>query len=102
MRLCRDPARLQPSRGRRRVARPRFVFDAHDLYWTWLTLPDPDSRLRRAGAYRNYVISKGDTLEGIARVELGSRKRVDELKKLNPGLRPTNMQIGSTIKLPLK
>jgi glycosyltransferase involved in cell wall biosynthesis len=31
-------------------ARGAFVFDAHDLYWTWLLMPDPGSRLRRAGA----------------------------------------------------
>ncbi len=28
----------------------RFVFDAHDLYWTWLLMPDPGSMPRRAGA----------------------------------------------------
>ena len=31
-------------------SRGYFVFDAHDLYWTWLLMPDPDSRLRRLGA----------------------------------------------------
>ena len=33
-----------------RLGRGRFVFDAHDLYWTWLLLPAPRSLLRRAGA----------------------------------------------------
>ncbi len=28
----------------------KFVFDAHDLYWTWLLMPDPLSAWRRAGA----------------------------------------------------
>jgi glycosyltransferase involved in cell wall biosynthesis len=36
-------------RGARRagLARGRFVFDAHDLYWTWALLPRPDARWRR-------------------------------------------------------
>jgi len=61
-----------------------------------------EERLRRAGAYREYTISKGDTLERIARVELGSAGRVGELKDLNPGLRPRSMRIGAKIKLPIK
>ena len=60
------------------------------------------ARLQRAGAYRDYVVGKGDTLERIARVELGSPRRVEELKELNPGLRPTRMRIGQKIKLPIK
>lgn len=30
------------------LARGWFVFDAHDLYWTWALLDDPDARWRRA------------------------------------------------------
>ncbi len=30
--------------------RGRFVFDAHDFYWTWLTMGRPRSILRRLGA----------------------------------------------------
>jgi glycosyltransferase involved in cell wall biosynthesis len=39
-------------RGARRagLAQGRFVFDAHDLYWTWALLPDPDARWRKAVA----------------------------------------------------
>lgn len=35
--------------GARRAGLPRgrFVFDAHDLYWTWALLPDPDARWRK-------------------------------------------------------
>ncbi len=28
----------------------KFVFDAHDLYWTWLLLPNPNSIIRKMGA----------------------------------------------------
>jgi glycosyltransferase involved in cell wall biosynthesis len=36
-------------RGARRagLARGRYVFDVHDLYWTWALLPRPDARWRR-------------------------------------------------------
>jgi glycosyltransferase involved in cell wall biosynthesis len=40
-------------RGARRAGRRSpgtFVFDAHDLYWTWLTMPDPKSRWRKGAA----------------------------------------------------
>jgi glycosyltransferase involved in cell wall biosynthesis len=38
------------SRGARAAGlhRGRFVFDAHDLYWTWALLPAPDARWRQA------------------------------------------------------
>ena len=47
-----------------------------------------------------YRIKKGDTLEGIALRELGSRSRVAELQALNPGV--TVLRIDSVIKLPRK
>ncbi len=28
----------------------KFIFDAHDLYWTWLLLPNPNSLIRKIGA----------------------------------------------------
>ncbi len=31
-------------------SRGYFVFDAHDLYWTWLLMPDPKSLWRKCGA----------------------------------------------------
>ncbi len=34
----------------KREGRGRFVFDAHDFYWTWLTMGRPKSALRRLGA----------------------------------------------------
>ncbi|MCK5944741.1 MAG: LysM peptidoglycan-binding domain-containing protein, partial [Planctomycetes bacterium] len=59
---------------------------------------------RRGGvdAWRTYTISKGDTFEKIARVELGSKKRMIELRRLNPNVNPRKLQIGKQIKLPLK
>lgn len=34
----------------KKQGRGKFVFDAHDLYWTWLLLPNPDSLIRKIGA----------------------------------------------------
>ena len=28
----------------------KFIFDAHDLYWTWLLLPNPNSIIRKFGS----------------------------------------------------
>jgi glycosyltransferase involved in cell wall biosynthesis len=38
------------ARRRGRGDRGAFVFDAHDLYWTWLLMANPRSRARRLGA----------------------------------------------------
>jgi nucleoid-associated protein YgaU len=46
-----------------------------------------------------YVVRSGDTLADIAQKQLGSAKRWPELVKLNPGLDPKNLKIGTTIKL---
>jgi len=54
------------------------------------------------GAYRTYTVSKGDTFDKIARVELGSIKRVRELRAMNSSIDPRRIQIGQVIKLPLK
>lgn len=54
------------------------------------------------GAYRTYTVSKGDTFDKIARVELGSIKRVKELRAMNSSVNPRKLQIGQVIKLPLK
>ena len=49
---------------------------------------------------REYVIKSGDTLEGIARAQLGSGSRWREITAMNPGLEPTNLKIGARIVLP--
>jgi len=49
-----------------------------------------------------YTIGKGDTLEGIARRQLGDHRRVGELQELNPGVEPKNLRIGQKIRLPRK
>lgn len=55
-----------------------------------------------AEAVVSYTIGKGDTLEAIARRQLGDRKRVADLRELNPGIDPTRLRIGQKIRLPKK
>lgn len=77
---------------------------------TVLTLPAPAEVASAAprkdavasGDYSTYRIRKGDTLQTIANRQLGATKRWVELRKLNPNVDPQRMQIGITIKLPLK
>lgn len=52
-----------------------------------------------AAAPATYVIKEGDTLGGIARRTLGSEAKWEELVKLNPGLDPKRLKIGTTIRL---
>lgn len=51
---------------------------------------------------RTYVIAKGDTFGRIAQLQLGSSKRIDELRELNPDVDPTRLRIGQRIILPRK
>ena len=47
-----------------------------------------------------YQIKKGDTLESIAERELGDKKLVAEILKLNPGLNAERLPVGTIITLP--
>jgi LysM repeat protein len=63
--------------------------------------PQPTPAPAAAGT-RLYKIVKGDTLEGIARRELGNPRRVADITKLNPGTDPGNLKIGRSLVLPAK
>lgn len=47
-----------------------------------------------------YVIKSGDTLEGIARAQLGDGQKWRLIEKLNPGLNPKQLKPGQRIMLP--
>jgi LysM repeat protein len=55
-----------------------------------------------ADGAREYVVRKGDTFERIAVAQLGSRKRTDEIRALNPNTPPEKLRTGMTLKLPKK
>lgn len=51
---------------------------------------------------RGYLVKKGDSFARIAKVELGSDKRVNELMELNPSVAPEKLKPGMTLQLPKK
>ena len=51
-------------------------------------------------AVASYTVGKGDTFEHIARRQLGDRRRVGELRELNPDIDPTRLRVGQKIRLP--
>jgi LysM repeat protein len=51
---------------------------------------------------RPYTIKASDTLYGIARGQLGNGQRWQEIVAMNPGLDPTRLAVGQTIRLPEK
>ncbi len=55
-----------------------------------------------ASGERLYTVRKGDNLEGIAGSQLGDKRRVDELRRLNPNVEETKLRIGQSLKLPKK
>jgi nucleoid-associated protein YgaU len=59
-----------------------------------------DKEQKAPRALRNYTVKPGDTIEGIAEKVLGSKKYVDEIKRLNPNVNPTKMRVNQVIDLP--
>jgi LysM repeat protein len=51
-------------------------------------------------SFKSYVVKDNDSLERIARRELGSVKHLDRLRELNPDVDPKRMRIGSVLRLP--
>mgnify|MGYP001968691271 CR=1 FL=1 len=47
---CHDQDTCSVGLWWKKQGRGKFVFDAHDLYWTWLLLPNPKSLIRKFGA----------------------------------------------------
>lgn len=52
--------------------------------------------------YSVYRVRKGDSYHSIARSQLGSIDRWKEIRRLNPRVVPTRLQLGQEIKLPIK
>jgi nucleoid-associated protein YgaU len=61
-------------------------------------IPVPEVAPAAAGA--KYVVKNGDTLERIARRELGAGSRWSEIQALNPGVDPKALRIGTELALP--
>jgi LysM repeat protein len=63
---------------------------------------DAKQSSKDVGADRSYVVGKGDTFGRIAQTQLGSSKRVEEIRELNPNVDPLFLRVGQRIKLPKK
>ena len=63
----------------------KFVFDAHDLYWTWLLLPNPKSLIRKIGAFilkrRDKKYAQSADLLIVATGQIGGKKGYQEIYK---------------------
>ncbi|MEE3134530.1 MAG: glycosyltransferase [Candidatus Thermoplasmatota archaeon] len=63
----------------------KFVFDAHDLYWTWLLLPNPKSIIRKVGALilkrRDKIYAQNSDLLIVATEGIGNKKGYKEIYK---------------------
>jgi LysM repeat protein len=55
---------------------------------------------RPAVATVEYVVKSGDTLEKIARRELGNRDQIGKILALNKGVNPSKLKVGQKILLP--
>ncbi|MBL8694212.1 MAG: LysM peptidoglycan-binding domain-containing protein [Planctomycetes bacterium] len=66
-----------------------------------VTPTTPAAGLDRASKTRSYVVAKNDTLSTIAKKELGSKNRWNEILKVNEGLNPKKLKIGQTIQIPV-
>ncbi|MFM8641241.1 MAG: LysM peptidoglycan-binding domain-containing protein [Phycisphaerales bacterium] len=49
---------------------------------------------------RSYVIKSGDTLEAIARAQLGDGQKWRQIASATPGLNPNNLKVGQSITIP--
>ncbi len=54
-----------------------------------------------APKFRNVTVQKGDTLWKIAARELGNGSKSKQITDANPGLNPSNLKLGATVKVPL-
>jgi len=61
----------------------KFVFDAHDLYWTWLLLPNPKSLIRKLGALilkrRDKLYARKSDLLIVATEGIGNKSGYKEI-----------------------
>src|SRR5690606_34320551 len=83
---------------------PTSRFELEPLYGVGSAGANTDDNKKPAAppapAFREYVVKRGDTLESIARVHLGSRSAWEDIRRANPGIDPKNLQPGSKLKLP--
>lgn len=59
-----------------------------------------DPAMPATAGSRSYVIKSGDTLEAIARAQLGDGQKWRQIASANPGINPNNLKVGQSITIP--
>jgi len=59
-----------------------------------------DPAMPATAGSRSYVIKSGDTLEAIARAQLGDGQKWRQIASANPGINPNNLKVGQSIAIP--
>lgn len=59
-----------------------------------------DPAMPATAGSRSYVIKSGDTLEQIARAQLGDGQKWRQIASANPGINPNNLKVGQSITIP--
>lgn len=59
-----------------------------------------DPAMPTTAGSRSYVIKSGDTLEAIARAQLGDGQKWRQIASANPGINPNNLKVGQSITIP--
>ena len=65
-----------------------------------VTIVPPPPAPPVADSGREYVVKSGDTLEAIARSQMGDGQKWKSIVAANPGINPTNLKIGQKIRIP--
>ncbi|HKD99403.1 MAG TPA: LysM peptidoglycan-binding domain-containing protein, partial [Planctomycetota bacterium] len=60
----------------------------------------PQGGIEPKPSFRTYTVAKNDTLEKIAKRELGSSQKWRDIVKVNEGLDPKRLKAGASILLP--
>jgi len=64
------------------------------------TLPAKSTTSAAAPAGADYTVKSGDTLEAIARAQLGDGQKWRAIVEMNPGLDPKALKVGQKLKMP--
>ena len=87
-----------PSSGGTGVAPPSSTVSGSSAGAVTPVPPPPAPPVSDSG--REYVVKSGDTLEAIARSQMGDGQKWKSIVAANPGINPTNLKIGQKIRIP--
>ena len=80
---CHDQDTCSVGLWWKKKGKGQFVFDAHDLYWTWILLPNPKSIIRKFGALllrrRDKKYAKSADLLIVATGKIGEKSGYQEI-----------------------